>query len=134
MTTITLKLEATAAIQALRDIDDAAADLPAEAFGEIVERFLDGSDLASELRLVQSDNGTALAGELPVRLDPSDRLLCLSAAIRARNFDVMIVEAEGHGSFSDGGVDNPIVGATGEGVEAASSPVDAHTPEDGGAA
>lgn len=65
-----------------------------EVFKALIE-FVHG---ASELALVEFDLGLAVSADEPVvRLDPSERLLRLLAALRAWKVQVGVIE---HGSFS----------------------------------
>lgn len=81
------KLEA-----ALRDLAGLAERLP-----NVVQSFFDGLLGCSELVCFHSGDGPAgTAGDVWIRLEPSDRLLGLLAAFPARNIDGLVVQAEGH--------------------------------------
>ncbi len=58
-----------------------------ESAPQLVQRTLDLIDSGSEVFRVDLDDGTAPARQIRVRLEPSDRLLDLLAAVRARNAD-----------------------------------------------
>ncbi|MBK3735565.1 hypothetical protein GAY29_21165 [Azospirillum brasilense] len=96
MTTLTLKADMSAAIAVLSEINDACRNLELDLLREVVDGLLEGGDIASEFRLVQCDACPTGAGQLAIRFDPSNRLLGLPAALRARNLDALTVEAEGH--------------------------------------
>jgi len=61
-------------------------------FKELAECTLNLLDLSVEVRCVQVDDGSAGAGELLVRLDPSDRFGRVTAAITAGDLDGLLVE------------------------------------------
>lgn len=87
--TLTLRLDASALIACLDEATVllAQADVleAPEAALEAADRLLGTSDLAQELVALQVDDLTAGAGELVVRLEPSDRLRGLVAALGARD-------------------------------------------------
>lgn len=61
-------------------------------FEQLADRVLDLLDLSVEVRCVHVDDGSSLAGESLVRLEPSDRFRRISSAIAARNTDSLIAE------------------------------------------
>lgn len=63
---------------------------------EIIKGAIDLCDLPSQLARIETDASATTAGEIAVRLEPSDRLRDLMAAIRARNVDRLVVEDSGH--------------------------------------
>jgi len=66
-----------------------------ESFKQLLDRFLDGPNLADKLIRIEADLGSAGAGELLVSLHPTDFFRGLPAAIRAGNIDGLVVE-NGH--------------------------------------
>jgi hypothetical protein len=52
---------------------------------EVLGDFIDALEAGEEIARFDLDSSPALAGKLTVRLDPSDRLAGLVAAIRARD-------------------------------------------------
>lgn len=81
------KLEA-----ALSDLAGLAERLP-----DVVQSFFEGLLGRSDLvRFHSSDGPAGSAGEIWIRLEPSDRLLGLLAAFPAGNIDGLVVQAEGH--------------------------------------
>jgi hypothetical protein len=69
-------------------------------FSDRVLKALDGGialgDLGLELVSLESDYSPAPAGELTVRIYPSDRLLGLAATVAARNIDPCAIEKPSH--------------------------------------
>jgi len=63
---------------------------------QIRERFLDLLDRPSEIAFIECDIGSADAGDMIIRLQPSERLVMLVAAARTSNVDRGIVEKTGH--------------------------------------
>ncbi|WP_140413377.1 hypothetical protein [Pandoraea sp. PE-S2T-3] len=77
---------------ALRDLAGLAERLP-----NVVQSFFDGLLGSSDLVCFHSSDGAAgTAGEIWIRLEPSDRLLGLLAAFPTGNLDGLGVQAEGH--------------------------------------
>jgi len=56
------------------------------------ERSLSLCDLGFELFRVENDHDPARAGEVVVRLYPSDRFMMLAAAFLAEDFDLVVIE------------------------------------------
>jgi len=52
-------------------------------------------EFSKEVRAINVDDGSAPAGELLVRLEPSDRLRRILAAIAAGDVDALVVEHKG---------------------------------------
>lgn len=69
-----------AAIAELSEFERSTEVLP-----EVRERFLDALDLLPEWGCVKADEAATGAGELVVRLEPSEGLCRLLAAVRAGN-------------------------------------------------
>ncbi len=88
MREIKVELDATALNEFISQL---LADFPHE-LGQLP---LDLVDVPSEL--VCFEQGVASGAVLPILLKPSQRLLDLGAAIRARNFDLLVVK----GSHAD---------------------------------
>ena len=100
---VRLTLDASEFLAALADLSAEPAQLPAE----IVQGAIGLCDFPAELARIDIDALTATAGELTVRLKPSDGLIGLVAALRARNADRLIVECTGHGRPSGAGAMTP---------------------------
>lgn len=88
MTALTLRVDATDA----HDVISALAEA-LERFPELRHLVLDLFDAGKQLFLLHPDyTGTAVAGEIVVSLYPSDRLLGLMSAFRAREPKCLLFE------------------------------------------
>lgn len=88
-------LDTLAAVNAELELD---GEIPAE-LREVARRF---RDFPAEMAHIDPECRPARAGELVVRIQPSDRLLVFLAALRARDIDRRGVEDSGHGSTPKG--------------------------------
>lgn len=59
---------------------------------KIINRLLGLIDFSQELRTVNINDSSTLAGELLIRFEPSNRLRRIFSAILARDVDALIVE------------------------------------------
>lgn len=66
--------------------------MPEQSFKELAKRTLKLLDFSREVTAVNVDDGSAPAGELLVRLQPSDRLERLFSAVLARDTNILTVE------------------------------------------
>jgi len=82
---IVLTVDASTLDECVKELLSDLTDAP----GEVRERALDFLNAPSELVSVES--GIASGAMVPLLFKPSQRLLDLCAAVRARNFDGIIV-------------------------------------------
>jgi|SRR5579863_1981202 len=87
-----LRLDGSELVSALNQLSAELAPLPLE----IGIRLINGTDLSADLASINLDAGTAAAGDLTVRLQPSDRLRGLITAAIAANRDRLVIEDTGH--------------------------------------
>jgi hypothetical protein len=81
----------------------AALELDRDRPRELVELALHLRDFPQELVALKTDRDPTGADQLVMRLEPSDGLRRLVAALRAWNPDCLAVEMTGHDGFSDDG-------------------------------
>jgi hypothetical protein len=70
--------------------------LQAEIPREVLQLLLNVAELPMQIATVDCDRGAARAGDVLVRLLPSDRFLVLLTTLRARDFDALRVELTTH--------------------------------------
>nr|CAD7058688.1 hypothetical protein RP007_05866 [Rhizobium sp. P007] len=88
MTKLAMFLDAGCAHELLSALPDAA-----ERFPELRDGVVDLLETGEQLFLLQADGAAAATtGEIVVRLDPSDRLLSLVSAFRARQPQCLLFE------------------------------------------
>lgn len=80
--TLTLQLDTRAVQAAVSALGDLA-----KTRAEVVQEFLRTEDSLFDLRQIHADGLSACAGEVRLRLEPTDRLLRFLAACRAGNVD-----------------------------------------------
>jgi hypothetical protein len=104
---ISLDLDGSAYLVALDELESLAPSLP-EGVRQFLVSVFDTPDLSSQLGVIEQDEHFALgARELRIRLQPSDRLLMLLAAMRAGDCDLhRVQQIFGHDSVSVVGLDN----------------------------
>jgi hypothetical protein len=79
---LVLRIDAEALRQDLQLLAQAA-----ERSIEVRERLLELGDLAAQFGCVHTDDGAAAAGELRIRLEPTDGLRALLTAVRTGDVD-----------------------------------------------
>jgi hypothetical protein len=104
---IKIGLDGSAFLTALEELTLLAPALPKDV-GEFLVRLFDAPDLSAQLACIEQDGLTTPgAGELRIRLKPSDRFLVFMAAARAGNCELVGVEKIfGHDSGSVGCVNS----------------------------
>jgi len=84
---ITLRVDGAALEQVVQDIHFHADSASPETFGQVTDLLFGVGDLGPELACVKVDADTTRAGEVVIRLEPTDRLCMALAALRAGDVD-----------------------------------------------
>lgn len=118
MAAITLTIDTARAEAALTDLSALCEEVQCP-----VEAILGALETIEPLEVNLDQCLAGGATNLLVLVQPSQGLLDLMTAFRTGDIDFIRGKVERHSSFSDGGVDNPIVDTTGAGVERDPVPV-----------